>query len=92
MARVVAVTSVRAPRSERDGRVVVIGDGSFAGDDLFTYRGNFLVLGEALRWLLEGFDDGAPAIVGVTTSEEDAPSEELAGCTSRSASEARRDA
>ena len=73
MARVVAVTSVRAPRSERDGRVVVIGDGSFAGDDLFTYRGNFLVLGEALRWLLEGFDDGAPAIVGVTTSEEDAP-------------------
>ncbi|MBX3246960.1 MAG: Gldg family protein [Myxococcales bacterium] len=72
--RVLAAVVLRAAGA-REGRAVVVPDGSFAGDDLLGYRGNLLVLGDALRWLLGDARDGRPAIVGVTTSEEDVPVE-----------------
>ncbi len=73
--RSVAAVTIRAPRETRAGRAVVIADGSFAGDDLLGYRGNFRVLGDALGWLLGDLGDDRPAIVGATTSEEDVPVE-----------------
>ncbi|MCB9598745.1 MAG: Gldg family protein [Sandaracinus sp.] len=73
--RMLAAVTVRAPRASRVGRAVVIADGSFAGDDLLGYRGNFRVLGDALGWLLGDLGDDRPAIVGATTSEEDVPVE-----------------
>ncbi len=73
--RSVAAVTIRAPRESRAGRAVVIADGSFAGDDLLGYRGNFRVLGDALGWLLGDLGDDRPAIVGATTSEEDVPVE-----------------
>jgi hypothetical protein len=73
--RAIAAVTVRAPSSSRPGRAVVIGDGSFAGDDLLGYRGNFRVLGDALGWLLGDLGEERPAIVGATTSEEDVPVE-----------------
>ena len=73
--RVIAAVTVRASSGSRPGRAVVIGDGSFAGDDLLGYRGNFRVLGDALGWLLGDLGEERPAIVGATTSEEDVPVE-----------------
>jgi hypothetical protein len=73
--RVIAAVTVRGSSASRPGRAVVIGDGSFAGDDLLGYRGNFRVLGDALGWLLGDLGEERPAIVGSTTSEEDVPVE-----------------
>jgi hypothetical protein len=73
--RAIAAVTVRASSASRPGRAVVIGDGSFAGDDLLGYRGNFRVLGDALGWLLGDLGEERPAIVGATTSEEDVPVE-----------------
>lgn len=73
--RPIAAVTVRGSGARRVGRAVVIADGSFAGDDLLGYRGNFRVLGDALGWLLGDLGEERPAIVGATTSEEDVPVE-----------------
>lgn len=58
------------------GRAIVIGDGSFGGDDSFGYRGNNALLGDSLQWLIGDLREHVePIVVGVTTTEEDTPLE-----------------
>ncbi|MEM9074333.1 MAG: DUF4350 domain-containing protein [Myxococcota bacterium] len=69
---ILAAVTVHNPEGQ-EGRVVVIGESSFAGNDLITYRGNFFVLGDSLQWLMGDLEGPIEVVVGATSSEEDHP-------------------
>ena len=62
-------------RAGREGRAVIIGDGSFSSDEQLHYRGNNLVLRDSLRWLWDGLEEEKIVLVDPLSSEEDVPIE-----------------
>ncbi len=73
--RLVAAVTVRNPHGP-EGRVVIVGEGSFASDELFVRRsGNYRLVGDALTWLLNGRMAERDIVVGQTVSAEDRPIE-----------------